>query len=724
MIKRRLLVIVALFIIITISGCAKETYKIEVDYDSSAGEVIGTGEYIEGEEVKLQASANEKFQFVRFVENEKELTKEPIYSFTANKDRNIRAIFEKDNAILEIASEDKTMGTVSEGGVFKLGEEVTVTANPKEGYKLSGWYDDGDLISAERRFTFEIENDVNLEARFSLAKEVTITLTTNEPNAVTEMLILDANNNAKEVVRESETIKIWVNNVPKDDIERQNRDFLNYQYKGLYINGEQVTTDFTYEFIAEEDVEIQAIFEPFSFSDINIRESIKQNIKENIDKPDVYDVALASPSGKYILAIAESTAYILCQDGEKVLYAFELAIIFDPKNKHDYEIHWLDDESGFYYFKQHNRNREANYYINIQYIDSTQKIIEIPSFRGSSQVGQETNPLNSTNILSSSNWIGFVLEYSYQDYLAKDIMGISIVNLDSHETHYKSFDHTYYIGEWSKTFPGDFIFSEDSKKLLYSYYCGTGYIDLETFEDNKLSNSIIQDSVHVSPLRFEDEKVFFYAGPHVWYDYFQHLFVLDIQTNELSIVNYNFTDSYSTYEIFARDSIGGVSEIGVVYANSPVNKVDSETEIGSYVINEEPVSYGSSNIEDSINTLRKYYESKENGEFYLSVFDKFSNMIKNSYSSVYEPEALYNIKIETDKRFLKDVLVDSNGNHFVVLEYRSGQDDSIILLIDNQGSYKKIYESSNALELLSVTNKDIMIAENIGQGYEIKVVKR
>ncbi|MFP4457892.1 MAG: hypothetical protein ACLFPS_09595, partial [Clostridia bacterium] len=115
---------------------------------------------------------------------------------------------------------------------------------------------------------------------------------------------------------------------------------------------------------------------------------------------------------------------------------------------------------------------------------------------------------------------------------------------------------------------------------------------------------------------------------------------------------------------------------------------------------------------------------KENGEFYLSVFDKFSSMIRNSYSSVYEPEVLYNIKIETDKRFLKDVLVDSKGHHFVVLESRSSQNDSIILLVDNQGNYKRIYESSDTLKLLSVNEKVIMLAENIGNGYRIKLVNR
>jgi len=175
--RRLLLVILTLFILITIAGCAKNTYKIEVDYDSSAGEVTGIGEYIEGEEVKLQALPNEKFHFVRFVENGKELTKEPTYSFTANKDRNIKAEFDKVSVKVDVIAPNGS--TSLESGYYKKGEILSIEAIPDQGYYFSEWFAyDKDFILDDQRINKKIEVRVteDIKLRANLIKETNKTV--------------------------------------------------------------------------------------------------------------------------------------------------------------------------------------------------------------------------------------------------------------------------------------------------------------------------------------------------------------------------------------------------------------------------------------------------------------------------------------------------------------------------------------------------------------------
>ncbi|ACB85140.1 InlB B-repeat-containing protein [Natranaerobius thermophilus] len=67
---------------------------------------------------------------------------------------------------VEVRAEPEGTGRISGEGVYEEGEEVTVKAEPEEGYEFLGWAVDGDTVSEDKNYTFEINDDKQLEAVF------------------------------------------------------------------------------------------------------------------------------------------------------------------------------------------------------------------------------------------------------------------------------------------------------------------------------------------------------------------------------------------------------------------------------------------------------------------------------------------------------------------------------------------------------------------------------
>ncbi len=69
---------------------------------------------------------------------------------------------------LTVTSEDEEKGTASGGGTKIAGQNVTITASPKSGYRFVGWYDGESLVSDQKSYTFNMENaDLSYVARFT-----------------------------------------------------------------------------------------------------------------------------------------------------------------------------------------------------------------------------------------------------------------------------------------------------------------------------------------------------------------------------------------------------------------------------------------------------------------------------------------------------------------------------------------------------------------------------
>lgn len=63
-------------------------------------------------------------------------------------------------------------GTVSGSGSYQEGENVTITAAPKEGYQFIGWQEDGVTVSESASYTFTVTRDRTLTAVFAVASRL------------------------------------------------------------------------------------------------------------------------------------------------------------------------------------------------------------------------------------------------------------------------------------------------------------------------------------------------------------------------------------------------------------------------------------------------------------------------------------------------------------------------------------------------------------------------
>ncbi len=58
-------------------------------------------------------------------------------------------------------------GTVIGAGEYAIGSNAILTAMPKEGYVFEGWYENGELVSSSAAFTFTVEANRDLTAKFT-----------------------------------------------------------------------------------------------------------------------------------------------------------------------------------------------------------------------------------------------------------------------------------------------------------------------------------------------------------------------------------------------------------------------------------------------------------------------------------------------------------------------------------------------------------------------------
>lgn len=85
-------------------------------------------------------------------------------------------------SLIKVQASDASGGTVSGKGVYKIGDEVTVTAtvNENTGYEFKGWQENGQIVSgAGATYTFEATGDRTLTALFEVNEDYRVILKTD-----------------------------------------------------------------------------------------------------------------------------------------------------------------------------------------------------------------------------------------------------------------------------------------------------------------------------------------------------------------------------------------------------------------------------------------------------------------------------------------------------------------------------------------------------------------
>ena len=121
------------------------------------GQVVGGGLYNMGDTAELIATPNSGCQFMQWSDG---VTDNPRYVIVT-QDESFTAIFIK-RVNIDVLSDDETMGTTSGSGSYVVGETITISANPNEGYEFVRWSDG----STESTRTITVAEDITYVAYF------------------------------------------------------------------------------------------------------------------------------------------------------------------------------------------------------------------------------------------------------------------------------------------------------------------------------------------------------------------------------------------------------------------------------------------------------------------------------------------------------------------------------------------------------------------------------
>lgn len=133
---------------------------------AGAGTVTGGGRYLSHETVTLSASPNTGYTFLNWTENDEVIGSDPTLQFDIVCNRSILANFETIMHHVSVTANNDACGTVSGGGDYQEGSQVTVTATANTGFQFDRWTMDGETVSTNASYTFTIWEDVDLVACF------------------------------------------------------------------------------------------------------------------------------------------------------------------------------------------------------------------------------------------------------------------------------------------------------------------------------------------------------------------------------------------------------------------------------------------------------------------------------------------------------------------------------------------------------------------------------
>lgn len=141
---------------------------------ASTGITTGDGVVTSGTVVTVTASPADGYSFAGWQEDGEWIGDSPEYTFTADSDRTLTAVFKEVSCHVSVivypSGNDPAMagGTVTGAGNYRHGQSVTLTATPSVGYRFAGWQENGNIICEAEEYTFTAEGDRELVALFAV----------------------------------------------------------------------------------------------------------------------------------------------------------------------------------------------------------------------------------------------------------------------------------------------------------------------------------------------------------------------------------------------------------------------------------------------------------------------------------------------------------------------------------------------------------------------------
>ena len=139
---------------------------------TEGGIVTGDGAYNYNQSCTLTATPNEGYDFLNWTENGTVVSSDATYTFNVTGDRTLVANFELQTFEVRVSIKPEEAGSVTGGGTYNYGEEVTLTVVRNENWAFQNWTEDGEVVSEETTYVFIITSDRDLDANFIYAEGV------------------------------------------------------------------------------------------------------------------------------------------------------------------------------------------------------------------------------------------------------------------------------------------------------------------------------------------------------------------------------------------------------------------------------------------------------------------------------------------------------------------------------------------------------------------------
>ena len=145
------------------------TYTITATCNpAEGGTVSGAGEYNHGESCTLTATANNGYTFVNWKENGSVVSTNASYTFTVEGDRFLVAHFSSQSYIITATADPAEGGSVTGSNGYDYGDTCTLVATTNVGYTFINWTKDGEEVSTESEYSFEVTESATYVAHFSI----------------------------------------------------------------------------------------------------------------------------------------------------------------------------------------------------------------------------------------------------------------------------------------------------------------------------------------------------------------------------------------------------------------------------------------------------------------------------------------------------------------------------------------------------------------------------
>ena len=142
--------------------------------DEALGYVSGSGSYLHGSTVTLTAQSAPSFKFSGWQENGQIVSTANPYTFPAEGDRTLTALFEAFIGYT-VTVTDCIGGSVTGAGEYEQNTPAVLTAVPDVGYVFSGWQENGEVVSTTNPYTFNVTQSRTLTPLFTPADTHSVT---------------------------------------------------------------------------------------------------------------------------------------------------------------------------------------------------------------------------------------------------------------------------------------------------------------------------------------------------------------------------------------------------------------------------------------------------------------------------------------------------------------------------------------------------------------------